>query len=82
MEPLKRAFVYTVDFFPQKDGNGRDMRAFSNVRAYLDLGYRTELVHIRTGPVHRESEVRVDGLKTVIAMRADIGGLSFSRLHI
>jgi glycosyltransferase involved in cell wall biosynthesis len=71
MRPPKRAFVYTVDFFPQKDGNGRDMRAFSNVRAYLDLGYQTELVHIRTGPGYREPEARMDGLKTIIM---DAGG--------
>jgi glycosyltransferase involved in cell wall biosynthesis len=66
MEPPKRVFVYTVDFFPQIDGNGRDMRTFSNVRAYLDLGYQTELVHVRTGPGYRESEAHISGLKTVM----------------
>jgi glycosyltransferase involved in cell wall biosynthesis len=65
MQPPKRAFVYTVNFFPQKDGAGSPVRAYSNARAFIDLGYETELVHIQIGPRSREYEADLQGLRIV-----------------
>jgi glycosyltransferase involved in cell wall biosynthesis len=65
MEQPKRAFLYTVDFFPQKDGAGSALRTYSNARAYLELGYETELVHLQTGSGFRDYEADLAGLRVV-----------------
>ncbi len=42
---LPRVFIY-VERFPQRAGDGANLRWYSNVRAYLDLGFEVELVVI------------------------------------
>jgi glycosyltransferase involved in cell wall biosynthesis len=40
-----RVFFF-LDSIPQKQGSGASLRFYSNVRAYLDLGYQLEVVQI------------------------------------
>lgn len=45
----KRVFIF-LDFMPQKQGSGASLRFYSNVRAYLDLGYKPEVIQVATHP--------------------------------
>jgi glycosyltransferase involved in cell wall biosynthesis len=47
--PKKQVFFF-LDSIPQKQGSGASLRFYSNVRAYLDLGYRLEVVQISSQP--------------------------------
>ena len=42
-------FVY-LETLPSHTGSGAEMRMYSSVRAYLDLGWETEIVHIARSP--------------------------------
>ncbi len=44
-----RVFFF-LDFMPQKQGSGASLRFYSNVRAYLDLGYKPEVIQIASHP--------------------------------
>ena len=44
-----RVFFF-LDFMPQKQGSGASLRFYSNVRAYLDLGYKPEVIQIASRP--------------------------------
>ena len=44
-----RVFFF-LDFMPQKQGSGASLRFYSNVRAYLDLGYKPEVIQISSQP--------------------------------
>lgn len=46
----RHVYVYIQDYLPLSDGSGPYMRAYSNVRAYLDLGFNVEIIHIQTRP--------------------------------
>jgi glycosyltransferase involved in cell wall biosynthesis len=41
----KRVFVF-LDTMPQRQGSGASLRFYSNIRAYLDLGFEVEVVQI------------------------------------
>jgi glycosyltransferase involved in cell wall biosynthesis len=43
----KRIFIF-LDTMPQRQGSGASLRYYSNVRAYLDLGYAVEVIQIAT----------------------------------
>jgi glycosyltransferase involved in cell wall biosynthesis len=40
-----RVFFF-LDFIPQKQGSGASLRFYSNIRAYLDLGYQLEVIQV------------------------------------
>jgi glycosyltransferase involved in cell wall biosynthesis len=42
-------FVF-LDTMPRRQGSGASLRYYSNVRAYLDLGFAVEVIHIATAP--------------------------------
>ena len=65
MQTRKRVFFYTLDFFPQRSGAGSPVRAFSNIRAYLDAGYETELVYIQLRQLSYEYDADLAGLRVV-----------------
>jgi hypothetical protein len=44
-----RIFFF-LDFMPQKQGSGASLRFYSNVRAYLDLGYKPEVIQVASHP--------------------------------
>jgi glycosyltransferase involved in cell wall biosynthesis len=44
-----RVFFF-LDFMPQKQGSGASLRFYSNVRAYLDLGYKPEVIQVASHP--------------------------------
>src|SRR5689334_17615695 len=46
-----RVFFF-LDFMPQKQGSGASLRFYSNVRAYLDLGYKPEVIQVASHPDH------------------------------
>ena len=46
MQP-NRAFIF-LDTVPQRQGSGAALRLYSNVRAYLDLGFEVEVIQIGT----------------------------------
>ena len=41
----RRVFLY-MDDVPRKTGSGAHLRFYSNVQAWLDLGYQAEIVHV------------------------------------
>jgi glycosyltransferase involved in cell wall biosynthesis len=41
----ERVFIF-LDFMPQRQGSGAHLRFYSNVRAYLDLGYKPEVIQV------------------------------------
>ncbi|HET6979203.1 MAG TPA: glycosyltransferase family 4 protein [Pyrinomonadaceae bacterium] len=43
----KRVFIF-LDTMPQRQGSGASLRFYSNIRAYLDLGFDVEVVQIAT----------------------------------
>ena len=43
----KRVFIF-LDTMPQRQGSGASLRFYSNVRAYLDLGFEVEVIQIAT----------------------------------
>lgn len=45
----KRVFIY-LNTMPRKQGSGASLRYYSNVRAYLDLGFEVEVVQIAGEP--------------------------------
>jgi glycosyltransferase involved in cell wall biosynthesis len=51
-----RAFFY-LEYFPQRTGSGAHLRLYSNVRAFVDLGYHVEVIQLAppgTSRVHPE----------------------------
>lgn len=44
----RRVHIYARDCLPSRDGSGTNSRIYSNVRAYLDLGYEVEVVYFQT----------------------------------
>lgn len=44
----RRVHLYTKDWLPSRDGSGTNSRIYSNVRAYLDLGFEVEIVYFQT----------------------------------
>src|SRR5688572_19716342 len=44
----RRVHIYMQDCVPCRDGSGSNNRLYSNVRAYLDLGYDVEVVCVQT----------------------------------
>ncbi|CDM66263.1 glycosyltransferase [Pyrinomonas methylaliphatogenes] len=44
-ESSRRVFIY-LETMPQKQGSGASLRFYSNIQAYLDLGFEVELIHI------------------------------------
>ena len=47
MPEEKRVFIF-LDTMPQRQGSGASLRYYSNVRAYLDLGFEVEVIQIAT----------------------------------
>jgi glycosyltransferase involved in cell wall biosynthesis len=45
----KRVFIF-LDTMPQRQGSGASLRFYSNVRAYLDLGFDVEVIQIASSP--------------------------------
>lgn len=45
----KRVFIY-LNTMPRKQGSGASLRFYSNVRAYLDLGFEVEVVQVANEP--------------------------------
>lgn len=45
----KRVFIY-LETMPQRQGSGASLRFYSNVRAYLDLGFDVEVIQIAPQP--------------------------------
>lgn len=45
----RRVFIF-LDTMPQRQGSGASLRFYSNVRAYLDLGFAVEVIQIGTAP--------------------------------
>ncbi len=43
----KRVFIF-LDTMPQRQGSGASLRFYSNIRAYLDLGFEVEVVQVAT----------------------------------
>ncbi len=43
----KRVFIF-LDTMPQRQGSGASLRYYSNLRAYLDLGFEAEVIQIAT----------------------------------
>ena len=43
----KRVFIF-LDTMPQRQGSGACMRYYSNIRAYLDLGFKVEVIQVAT----------------------------------
>src|SRR5215217_309892 len=46
----ENSVFFFLDFMPQKQGSGASLRFYSNVRAYLDLGYKPEVVQVASHP--------------------------------
>lgn len=46
----RHVYFYMQDFLPRQDGSGPYLRAYSNARAYLDLGFHLEIIHIQARP--------------------------------
>ncbi len=44
----KKVHIYLQDWLPRQDGTGPNSRIYSNVRAYLDSGFETEIVYVQT----------------------------------
>jgi glycosyltransferase involved in cell wall biosynthesis len=53
---MKRAIIY-LDFLPTSTGSGADLRCYSNVRAFQDLGYKVELIVIGEADTRRETDI-------------------------
>ncbi|MEK6283779.1 MAG: glycosyltransferase [Acidobacteriota bacterium] len=53
MPEEKRVFIF-LDTMPQRQGSGASLRHYSNVRAYLDLGFAVEVIQIGTAPENSE----------------------------
>lgn len=47
LEKSRLVHLYMQDWLPATDGTGTNNRLFSNLRAYLDLGYEVEIVCFR-----------------------------------
>jgi len=47
LEMAKQVFIF-LDTMPQRQGSGASLRFYSNIRAYLDLGFEVEVVQIAT----------------------------------
>jgi glycosyltransferase involved in cell wall biosynthesis len=47
--PDKRVFIY-LNTMPRKQGSGASLRFYSNVRAYLDLGFEVEVIQAAGEP--------------------------------
>lgn len=45
----KRVFIF-LDTMPQRQGSGASLRFYSNVRAYLDLGFAVEVIQVANSP--------------------------------
>lgn len=45
----KRVFIY-LNTMPRKQGSGASLRYYSNVRAYLDLGFEVEVIQLADAP--------------------------------
>lgn len=45
----RRVFIF-LDTMPQRQGSGASLRFYSNVRAYLDLGFAVEVIQVGTAP--------------------------------
>lgn len=45
----KRVFIY-LNTMPRKQGSGASLRFYSNVRAYLDLGFEVEVIQVAGEP--------------------------------
>ena len=56
--PERLVHMYMQDWFPSTNGTGTNNRIFSNLRAYLDLGYRVEVVCFQ-----RRSDFRFEPLQ-------------------
>ena len=59
---LNRVFIYT-NTVPQTTGSGAHLRLYSNVRAYLDLGFEAELVHIAASPDNSVAGAGMEALR-------------------
>ena len=57
-----RVFFF-LDFMPQKQGSGASLRFYSNVRAYLDLGYKPEVIQVASHPDHSSPNEDLRGAK-------------------
>lgn len=47
--PEQRVFIY-LNTMPRKQGSGASLRFYSNVRAYLDLGFEVEVIQVAGEP--------------------------------
>ena len=61
-QPLNRVFIY-MDTPPQTTGSGAHLRLYSNVRAYLDLGFDVEVVHFTANPERSVPDPGLEGLR-------------------
>src|SRR5690242_7758727 len=58
----RRVFVYT-DGLPQRTGSGAEIRFYSSVRAYLDLGFAVELIQFCNTIDGRVPPAELEGLR-------------------
>ncbi len=62
-----RVFVYT-NTVPQTTGSGAHLRLYSNIRAYLDLGFEAELVQVTNSPDTAVAGAGMDALRLTRAV--------------
>ena len=49
LSEAKHVYIF-LDTMPQRQGSGASLRYYSNVRAYLDLGFTVEVIQVATEP--------------------------------
>lgn len=82
MAEAKRVYMYTYDI-PQPTGNGFRIRNYTNARAYLDLGYKVEIVVILKASKgvnwkSRKTTVKIAGLDVVLStVEISLGSVPF-----
>ena len=69
-----RVFIF-LDTMPQRQGSGASLRYYSNIRAYLDLGYRVDVIQIAGRP---DNSSPSDDLKPVTWHKAILNAPSHS----
>jgi len=74
-----RVFFF-LDFMPQKQGSGASLRFYSNVRAYLDLGYKPEVIQISSQPDDSVASEDLRGAEWTKVIEPAVAGSLMGRL--
>ena len=74
-----RVFIF-LDFMPQKQGSGASLRFYSNVRAFLDLGYKPEVIQVSSQADNTDPSEDLRGADWTRVVESPVPGSLMGRL--